>query len=90
MHDQTVPPFVLPPPHGHADPQVWHTGRFRLVLSRVHLMGIVNVTPDSFSDGGRYLDARAAIAQAERLVAQGADLLDLGAESTRLDRKSVV
>ena len=85
MHDQTVPPFVLPPPHGHADPQVWHTGRFRLVLSRVHLMGIVNVTPDSFSDGGRYLDARAAIAQAERLVAQGADLLDLGAESTRLN-----
>ena len=64
-------------------PQVWRTGRFRLVLDRVHLMGIVNVTPDSFSDGGRFLDARAAITQAERLVAQGADLLDLGAESTR-------
>ena len=89
MHDQTVPPFMLPAPHGHADPQVWHTGRFRLVLSRVHLMGIVNVTPDSFSDGGRYLDARAAIAQAERLVAQGADLLDLGAESTRPNATSV-
>jgi dihydropteroate synthase len=80
---------MLPAPHGHADPQVWHTGRFRLVLSRVHLMGIVNVTPDSFSDGGRYLDARAAIAQAERLVAQGADLLDLGAESTRPNATSV-
>ncbi|MFO0125609.1 MAG: dihydropteroate synthase, partial [Betaproteobacteria bacterium] len=80
---------MLPPPHGHADPQVWHTGRFRLVLDRVHLMGIVNVTPDSFSDGGRYLDARAAIAQAERLVAQGADLLDLGAESTRLNATPV-
>lgn len=52
-------------------PQVWRTGRFRLVLDRVHLMGIVNVTPDSFSDGGRFLDARAAITQAERLVAQG-------------------
>ena len=89
MHDQTVPPFMLPAPHGHADPQVWQTGRFRLVLSRVHLMGIVNVTPDSFSDGGRYLDARAAIAQAERLVAQGADLLDLGAESTRLNATPV-
>lgn len=68
---------------GPASSLVWQTGRYRLVLSRVHLMGIVNVTPDSFSDGGRYLDARAAIAQAERLVAQGADLLDLGAESTR-------
>ena len=70
-------------------PQVWHTGRFRLVLSRVHVMGIVNVTPDSFSDGGQFLDPRAAIAHAERLVAQGADLLDLGAESTRLNATPV-
>ena len=69
--------------------QVWLTGRFRLVLDRVHVMGIVNVTPDSFSDGGRFLDARAAIAHAERLVAQGADLLDLGAESTRLNATPV-
>lgn len=69
--------------------QVWRTGRFRLVLDRVHVMGIVNVTPDSFSDGGRFLDARAAIAHAERLVAQGADLLDLGAESTRLNATPV-
>lgn len=70
-------------------PQVWHTGRFRLVLDRVHLMGIVNVTPDSFSDGGQFLDPRAAITHAERLVAQGADLLDLGAESTRLNATPV-
>lgn len=47
------------------------------------LMGVVNVTPDSFSDGGRFLDADAAVAQAERLAAEGADLVDLGGESTR-------
>ncbi len=46
-------------------------------------MGIVNVTPDSFSDGGRFLDPPAAIAAARRLVAEGADIVDLGAESTR-------
>jgi dihydropteroate synthase len=47
------------------------------------LMGVVNATPDSFSDGGRFLDPDAAAAHAERLVAEGADLLDLGGESTR-------
>ena len=47
------------------------------------LMGIVNVTPDSFSDGGRYLDAGAAIAHGEQLAAEGADILDVGGESTR-------
>ncbi len=46
-------------------------------------MGIVNVTPDSFSDGGRYFDPEAAIAHARELVAEGADLLDVGGESTR-------
>jgi dihydropteroate synthase len=47
------------------------------------VMGIVNVTPDSFSDGGRYLDADRAVAHALGLVADGADLLDIGGESTR-------
>ena len=47
------------------------------------LMGVVNVTPDSFSDGGRFLERRAAVAQAERLAEEGADLVDLGGESTR-------
>jgi dihydropteroate synthase len=47
------------------------------------LMGVVNVTPDSFSDGGRYLHAEAAIAHGQRLLAEGADLLDVGGESTR-------
>jgi dihydropteroate synthase len=69
--------------HPSAHP-IWQTGRYRLVVDRVHLMGIVNVTPDSFSDGGQFLSPRAALAQCERLVAEGADLLDLGAESTRL------
>lgn len=52
-------------------------------LSRVLIMGVLNVTPDSFSDGGRFLDPREALAQAETMVEEGADLLDLGAESTR-------
>jgi dihydropteroate synthase len=47
------------------------------------IMGVLNVTPDSFSDGGRFLDPAAAQAQAERLVAEGADIIDVGAESTR-------
>ena len=46
-------------------------------------MGIVNITPDSFTDGGQYLDASAALGRCEQLLSQGADLLDLGAESTR-------
>jgi dihydropteroate synthase len=54
-----------------------------LALERPLIMGVVNVTPDSFSDGGRYLAADAAIAHALRLEAEGADILDIGAESTR-------
>jgi dihydropteroate synthase len=53
------------------------------------VMGIVNVTPDSFSDGGRYLDPQAAIEHALRLAAEGADLLDIGGESTRPYSESV-
>lgn len=62
---------------------VWRTTRFTIDLSRPRVMGIVNLTPDSFSDGGRHDGPAAGAAQCERLVAQGADLLDLGAESTR-------
>ena len=46
-------------------------------------MGILNVTPDSFSDGGRFLDPERALAQAKRMIAEGADIIDIGAESTR-------
>jgi dihydropteroate synthase len=49
----------------------------------VKVMGVVNVTPDSFSDGGRFDDLDAAVAQARRLIAEGADILDIGGESTR-------
>ena len=50
---------------------------------RTQVMGVVNVTPDSFSDGGRFLGAEAAIAHGLELLAQGADILDVGGESTR-------
>ncbi len=52
-------------------------------LARPLVMGVLNVTPDSFSDGGRFLDPPAAIEQARRLAAEGADIIDVGAESTR-------
>jgi dihydropteroate synthase len=59
-------------------------GRYRLTLGRrTNIMGILNVTPDSFSDGGRYLDPEAALRQGEALVQAGADILDVGGESTR-------
>ena len=61
----------------------WQTSRFRIDLTQPRVMGIVNVTPDSFSDGGRHVDPRAAIAHCERLVAEGADMLDVGGESSR-------
>jgi dihydropteroate synthase len=54
-----------------------------LAKERPLVMGVLNVTPDSFSDGGRFLDPPVAIAQAQRLAADGADILDIGAESTR-------
>lgn len=61
----------------------WQTARHRLDLSRPLVMGIVNVTPDSFFDGGRYESTGTAEAHCDRLVAAGADLLDIGGESTR-------
>lgn len=62
---------------------LFHCGSFRLDLSRPLVMGIVNVTPDSFSDGGRHLLHDSAIAHAQQLIAEGADILDIGGESTR-------
>ena len=62
---------------------IWQTAHFSIDLARPKVMGIVNLTPDSFSDGGSHASARAACAHCERLVAEGADILDLGAESTR-------
>ena len=60
-----------------------HSPPLELVAGRPRLLGVVNLTPDSFSDGGRFLEPDRAVEHALRLVEQGADLLDLGAESTR-------
>lgn len=63
--------------------QVWKCGRFEFELGRPLVMGVVNVTPDSFSDGGRYNEPGAAVQHGLRLFAEGADILDIGGESTR-------
>jgi dihydropteroate synthase len=61
----------------------WQTTRFTLDLTEPKIMGIVNVTPDSFSDGGQHASTRAAIAHCEQLVQDGAHILDIGGESSR-------
>jgi len=61
----------------------WQTSRFDLDLSKPLVMGIVNVTPDSFSDGGLYVETWQALRHAEQLLREGAAILDVGAESTR-------
>ena len=63
--------------------QTLHCGKFRLALVRPLIMGIVNVTPDSFSDGGRHDSPQAGIEHGLRLLEEGADILDVGGESTR-------
>ena len=61
----------------------WQTTRFRIDLTQPQVMGIVNVTPDSFSDGGQHDSTRAALAHCEQLLKEGATILDIGGESTR-------
>lgn len=61
----------------------WQTTRFDLDLSQPKIMGIVNLTPDSFSDGGQFAETGQALRYAEKLLSEGADILDVGAESTR-------
>ena len=68
----------------HMDPFMhWQTSRFLIDLRTPKVMGIVNVTPDSFSDGGQYASQDAALAHCDRLLKDGADMLDIGGESTR-------
>jgi dihydropteroate synthase len=62
---------------------IWHTTRFQIDLSQPKIMGIVNVTPDSFSDGGQFGHAASAIQHCEALLKDGADILDIGGESSR-------
>jgi dihydropteroate synthase len=71
-------------------PAEWRTARGPLALDRPVILGVLNVTPDSFSDGGRYAGLDAALAHADRLLADGADLLDVGGESTRPGRPEAV
>ena len=74
----------IPPSLAHAfSMTVWHTTRFAIDLATPRVMGIVNTTPDSFSDGGRHAGAAAALSHCERLLRDGAELLDIGGESTR-------
>lgn len=61
----------------------WQTSRFSIALDRPLVMGIVNATPDSFSDGGRYSQSARALQHCEQLIKDGADILDIGGESTR-------
>jgi len=65
-----------------SDP-IWRTSRFAIDLARPRVMGIVNVTPDSFSDGGAALSTAQAIARCEQMLVEGADILDIGGESSR-------
>lgn len=68
---------------GTPTPPIWRCGRFDLPLDRPLVMGILNVTPDSFSDGGTHADLPGALAHARALVEAGADIIDVGGESTR-------
>ena len=70
---------VQRPPHGGR----WRVGDREIALDRPVVMGILNVTPDSFSDGGSFDDPARALEQAERMIAEGADIIDVGGESTR-------
>ncbi|KVP03466.1 dihydropteroate synthase [Burkholderia ubonensis] len=74
MSDPVSPSFI---------PAPLQCGRFTLTFERPLVMGILNATPDSFSDGGRFLAHGDALRQAERMLAEGADILDIGGESTR-------
>jgi dihydropteroate synthase len=64
-------------------PSAWQTSRFSIDLAQPRVMGIVNVTPDSFSDGGAHASTEAALRHCEQLLKEGADILDIGGESTR-------
>ncbi len=62
---------------------IWQTSRYQIDLTLPKIMGIVNVTPDSFYDGGKYAASGSAIRHAEKLLKDGADILDIGGESSR-------
>jgi dihydropteroate synthase len=61
----------------------WQTARFTIDLTKPRVMGIVNITPDSFSDGGRFASSKQAVERCEQMLLEGADILDIGGESSR-------
>ena len=66
------------------EPKIWKSGGGReLILDRTYIMGILNVTPDSFSDGGNYSESTAAIARAYEMASQGADIIDIGGQDVK-------
>ena len=65
------------------DTKVWRCGKYELKFDRPRIMGVLNVTPDSFSDGGEHMDTEAAIAYGLKMLDDGADIIDVGGESTR-------
>lgn len=79
MPDTTAQSLLLP----QLPPEPLKCGRFTLTFERPLVMGILNVTPDSFSDGGRYVDPGEALRRAEQMLLDGADIVDIGGESTR-------
>lgn len=87
--DPRIPPLLaqkfdsLPDNYLRSDYKIDCGGKVLDLGSRTHIMGILNVTPDSFSDGGRYVDAEKALQHAREMVAAGADIIDIGGESTR-------
>ena len=68
---------------------IWQTSRRAIALEKTLVMAILNVTPDSFSDGGKFFLETKALKQAEKLIEAGADILDIGGESTRPDSARV-
>ena len=65
------------------DSKTWRCGKYELSFDRPRIMGVLNVTPDSFSDGGEHFDADAAIEYGLAMLDAGADIIDVGGESTR-------
>lgn len=77
-------PFCYADDHAMSEPYIFTFGSRQFNLStRTHIMGVLNVTPDSFSDGGKYLNTEAAVEHAVTMIEEGADIIDVGGESTR-------
>jgi hypothetical protein len=86
---RNLPPRLQPASDSRQQIGILRCGGFLLPLDRPLLMGVVNITPDSFSDGGKFLEPKAAIEHGRRLIEEGADILDIGGESSRPGAQAV-